>query len=151
MNSPNGSESDNDKGSSGSDVVRILSASDLYNINDEVMGGDTLVRDANLLYSAARRPFLIFFGEPQFPTIIDKAAALMHSLAYHHLFMDGNKRTALKAVTRFLAMNGYEVTWNSKVEYDYILEVAQGLHDVPEITEWLKQYVRKQESAEDQS
>lgn len=151
MNSPNDSDHNSKAAASGSDVVRFLSASDLYNINVEVMGGDTLVRDANLLYSAARRPFLIFYGEPQFPTIIDKAAALMHSLAYHHLFMDGNKRTALKAVTKFLEMNGYEVTWNSKVEYDYILEVAQGLHDVPQIAEWLKQYVKQQESAEDQS
>jgi death-on-curing protein len=138
MNSPN----DNQAPRKQPTPIRYLTPSDLYNINVEVMNGDTLVRDLHLLTSAARRPFLSFFGQPQFPTVIDKAAALLHSLAYHHLFMDGNKRTALIAVTRFLEMNDYEVAWDAQVEHDFILDVAQGKHDVPAIAEWLAQYVR---------
>jgi death-on-curing protein len=120
--------------------VRYLTASDLYHLNVAVMDGDTLVRDLHLLTSAARRPMLSFFGQPQFPTIIDKAAALLHSLAYHHLFMDGNKRTAVLAVQQFLALNGYRAAWDERAQYEFILEVAQGQHDIPAIADWLTQH-----------
>lgn|SRR5690349_10690152 len=122
--------------------VRYLTYSDLYNINHTVTNGDTFVRDAHLLQSAVKRPELKVFGEQQFPTLLDKAAALIHSLAYHHLFADGNKRTAVQAVTLFLEWNGYEVTWRYDTEYPFILEVAQGKHDVEAIANWLTQYVQ---------
>ena len=125
--------------------VRYLTTSDLYNINNEVTDNGAWVRDMHLLDSAARRPSISLFGEAQFPTILDKAAALLHSLAYHHLFIDGNKRTAVRAVTLFLDLNGYDVTWSHDTEYPYILEVAQGQHDVPEIAQWLAQFVRPAE------
>jgi death on curing protein len=123
--------------------IRYLTASDLYNINVEIMEGNTLPRDLQLLNSAARRPAIVVFGEEQFPTIIDKAAALLHSMAYHHLFIDGNKRTAVRAVTEFLRLNGYVITWDYGKEYDYVLEVAQGQHDIPEIALWLRQFIKR--------
>ena len=122
--------------------VRYLTVSDLYNINNDVMNGDTMVRDLHLLNSAARRPAISLFGQSQFPTLLDKAAALLHSLAYHHLFVDGNKRTAVRAVTHFLEINGYLITWDFEAEYPFVLEVAQGQHEVPEIAAWLARYVR---------
>lgn len=122
--------------------VRYLSASDLYNINDGVTEGHTFVRDLHLLDSAARRPAIRIFGEPQFPTLIDKAAALMHSLAYHHLFADGNKRTAVLAVTQFLRMNALEPAWEADEQYAFVLEIAQGKHDVEAIAGWLAARVR---------
>lgn len=123
--------------------IHYLTAPDLYNINYEVTEGETFVRDVHLLDSAVNRPKIILFGEAQFPTLIDKAASLLHSLAYHHLFADGNKRTALQAVTKFLALNGYRLTWDTKTEYDFILEIAQGLYDVPQIAERLSRYVEE--------
>ncbi|MDX2137495.1 MAG: type II toxin-antitoxin system death-on-curing family toxin [Chloroflexota bacterium] len=117
--------------------VRYLSASELYNINDLVTDGHTFVRDLHLLNSAARRPSISLFGEPQFPTIYDKAAALLESLAYHHLFADGNKRTALRAVVQFLTLNGYRPAWTETEQYDFILEVAQGKLGVEQIAAWL--------------
>ena len=121
--------------------IRYLTASDLYNLNDQVTEGHTFVRDVNMLNYAARRPTLVLFGEIQFPTLIDKAASLLHSLAYHHLFADGNKRTALSAVTLFLNVNGYRLTWDSPTEQAFILEIAQGKLDVAQIAERLAQYV----------
>jgi death-on-curing protein len=121
--------------------VRYLTASDLYNLNDEVTGGHTYVRDVHLLNSAAARPALVVFNEVQFPTLIDKAASLLHSLAYHHLFADGNKRTAQKALVRFLYMNGHRVTWDSATERAFILEVAQGMLNVEQIAERMAPYI----------
>lgn len=118
--------------------VVYLSADDLYKINEDVTQMLPLVRDRHLLHSAVRRPALQLFGEAQFPTLAEKAAALLHSLAYHHLFADGNKRTALRAVTLFLERNGRRATWSAAEEYQFILEIAQGLRDVPEIAAWLE-------------
>ena len=129
--------------SASDNTIRYLTASDLYNINNDVMEGNTLVRDMHLLNSAARRPSMVLFGQAQFPTVLEKAAALLHSLAYHHLFMDGNKRTAVRAVTLFLKLNGYVITWDYDDEYPYVLEVAQGQHDVPQIAQWLSERVTR--------
>lgn len=117
--------------------VVYLTASDIYNINDTVTEGHTFVRDVHLLHSAVERPKLVLFGEAQFPTLIDKAASLLHSLAYHHLFADGNKRTAMYALILFLEKNGHQLEWDSVDQYLFILEIAQGLHDVPAIAAWL--------------
>jgi death-on-curing protein len=122
--------------------IRYLSASDLYQLNFEVTDGQTLVRDLHLLNSTAARPAITLFGEEQFPTLVEKAAALLHALTYHHVFMDGNKRTGLRAVTLFLLVNGYELTWDPATQYDFILEIAQGRHDVPEIAARLDTYLR---------
>ncbi len=121
--------------------IRTLTASDLYNLNDEVTDGHTFVRDLHLLDSAAKRPNLVVFGVEQFPTLIDKAASLLHAVAYHHLFADGNKRTALRAVTLFLQVNGHRLTWDDSTERAFILEIAQGKYDVPQVAERLEQYV----------
>ena len=120
--------------------IVYLTANDLYNINEEVTQALPYVRDRHLLLSAVDRPRLSFFNQPQFPTLHDKAAAMLESLAYHHLFADGNKRTAHRAVTLFLEANGLQPTWNAQEEYDYILEVAQGKHEVCAIAEWLCAY-----------
>lgn len=122
-------------------TVRYLTASDIYNLNDEITGGHTFVRDVNMLNYAVRRPKLELFGEVQFPTLVDKAAALLHSLAHHHLFADGNKRTAMRAVNLFLTINGYTLTWDDTSQQAFLLEIAQGKQDVAQIAERLAQHM----------
>ena len=72
-----------------------------------------------------------------FPTLLDKAAALLHSLAAHHLFFDGNKRTATAATERFLAQNGLRPTWDEPTIYAFVLSVAQNQVEIPQIAAWL--------------
>jgi len=100
------------------------------------------VRDRHLLQSAARRPRLSLYGQPQFPTLHDKAAAVMHSLAYHHLFADGNKRTAIRAVKLFLEANGIRPIWTEAEIEAFVLRVAKGAVDVPEIANWLRDHTQ---------
>lgn len=118
-------------------MVRYLSAADIYVINEEIVGHRPIVRDRRLLRSAADRPLIRVFGVEQFPTIIDKAATLLHSVAYHHLFNDGNKRTAQGAVVVFLEANGYQITWQPDEAMNFILEIAQGKHEVEAVSAWL--------------
>lgn len=122
------------------DGVYYLTSRDLYDIAAEVLGREPDVRDIQLLKSAAARPWLQAFGQEAYPTMIEKAAALLHSLAAHHLFFDGNKRTATAATTRFLVANGIYPRWDAQMIYDFVLEVAQHLHDVPAIAVWLDRY-----------
>jgi len=119
--------------------VRYITVNDLYNINAEVTQLLPFVRDINLLNSAVQRPAIRIFGEEQFPTLLEKAAALLHSIAAHHLFVDGNKRTAQVAVSLFLEENNITPTWDDKIAREFILEIAQGKHDVEAVVEWLKQ------------
>lgn len=122
--------------------IHYLTVSELYNINFTVTEGDTFVRDIHLLESAAKRPAMVLFGQPQFPTLLDKAAALLHSLAYHHLFADGNKRTAIKAVEIFLERNHCQVQWNKAEAEAYVLEVAQDKYPISEIAYWIGQHTQ---------
>lgn len=64
-------------------------------------------RSNELLESAASRPFHSAFGKDAYPTLIEKAAALFHSLISNHPFHNGNKRTAVLAFDIFLVANGY--------------------------------------------
>ncbi len=140
MNSPH---DDPDQGAyDSSRPIIYLTANDLYNINEEVTGQLPFVRDRHLLLSATRRPSMTVFGEAQFPTLYGKAAALLQSLAYHHLFVDGNKRTAIRAVEMFLQANGLQPTWQAREEYDFVLRVAQGQVEIEEIAAWVEGHTR---------
>jgi len=119
------------------DEVHYLTPADLYAAAETALGRKPDVRDRHLLRSAAARPALRAFGEEAYPNLLDKAAALMHSLAAHHLFFDGNKRTATGATILFLEKNGLQPTWDADSIYQFVLEIAQDKHDVPAIAAWL--------------
>ena len=118
--------------------VRYLTAEDLINLNAAITS-DPMIRDVHLLHSAVRRPKLMLFGEPQFPTLADKAAALLESLAYHHLFVDGNKRTAVQAVALFLECNGARFRYDAGQDADFVLAVARGDQTVEAIAAWIEE------------
>jgi len=60
-----------------------------------------------LLDSAINQPRQSFDGCDLYPTLVDKAAILLWSLAKNHAFDDGNKRFATAATAVFLDINGY--------------------------------------------
>ena len=123
--------------------LRILSAVDLHNINEEVTQRVSMVRDHQVLQATVKRPYLILFGEEQFPTIIDKASATLYGIAAHHVFGDGNKRTAIRATELFLEANGYRMTCEQEIVREYVLKIAQGHIEIEEVAEWLSQYVEE--------
>jgi death-on-curing protein len=120
--------------------VNYLSPVEIYEIAEQALGRKPDVRDRHLLRAAAARPMLVAFGQAAYPTLIDKAAALLHSLAAHHLFYDGNKRTATQATIRFLDENGLEPAWNEHDIYQFVLEVAQHQHSVDSVAAWLAEH-----------
>ena len=91
------------------------------------------VRDPGLLASAAARPVTSVFGTDAYPTLVDKAAALMHSLARNHPLIDGNKRLAWSATRVFLLLSGYDLRMEVDAAEALVVGVAEGRHDVEEI------------------
>jgi death on curing protein len=120
------------------DGFRYLNLVELIIINEEVIGSRSQVRDVDLLEAAALRPMTSAFGADAFPGVIEKAAALFHSLSRYHIFVDGNKRTATVAMVVFLRLNAYTVTWQPAEALAFILEAATGRHDIPAIARWLE-------------
>lgn len=87
-------------------MTYFLDLEDLLYIAGTVLGNETpKVRDPGLLSSATARPATIVFGEDAYPTLWDKAAALLHSLCKNHALFDGNKRLAWAAARTFLDSN----------------------------------------------
>ena len=104
----------------------------------ERYGGSHGIRDLTLLESAIERPKSSFMGEDLYPTIFDKAAALMHSILLNHPFLDGNKRTSMASATALLYFNG----WSLKVEQKELVEAALAVESkkwsLEQISKWLK-------------
>ncbi|MFI5780139.1 type II toxin-antitoxin system death-on-curing family toxin [Nocardia sp. NPDC051570] len=115
-------------------AVYYLTVTDLRVIAIDAVG-NVVLRDPGLLASAAARPQATVFGMDAYPTIWEKAAALLHSIASNHPLIDGNKRLAIAAAIVFLARNGIDVdTLDEDLAYDLMIEVAKGeLREVAEI------------------
>lgn len=85
-----------------------LSYEAVWHINHTITGNG-VVRDSGALEAALNRPFSGFGGIELFPTLIEKAAVLLHGVATSHAFLDGNKRTALIACLSMLSLNGRDI------------------------------------------
>ena len=119
-------------------MTRYLNVYEMIIINEEIISGQSQLRDVDLLEAAVLRPMASAFGEDAYPTIADKAAALFHSLSRNHAFVDGNKRTATVALIMFLRLNNYHVKWDDEAALNFILEVATGAHDTEAISMWVQ-------------
>jgi death on curing protein len=96
--------------------------------------GEVLVRDHGLLESALARPQTTVFGDDAYPTLEEKAAALLHSIARNDALVDGNKRLSLAGTIAFLGMNAWRLTLSNDEAYDLVMAVAPGeLNDVTKI------------------
>lgn len=116
-----------------------LTYPELLYVAERAMGETPVVRDAGLLESAAARPQTSVFGDDAYPTLEEKAAALVHSIARNHALVDGNKRAALAGLIAFLGVNGRRLTLTNDEAYDLIIAIATGdLDEVPDIADRIR-------------
>jgi death-on-curing protein len=102
---------------------RYLDLEDLLHIIElEAIG---LVRDLGLLDSAAARPRSSAFGVDAYPTLAEKAAALLDSVVGNHSLVDGNKRLGWLATVAFLWINGQLLLAPEDDAYDLVIAVAE--------------------------
>ena len=102
-----------------------LDLDDLLHVAARTLG-EVQVRDAGLLESSLARPRATAFGEDAYPSIHEKAAALLHSLARNHALVDGNKRLALAGTIAFYGLNGLRLTLTNDEAYDLVIAVSAG-------------------------
>ncbi|MGY0491210.1 type II toxin-antitoxin system death-on-curing family toxin [Streptomyces sp. WG-D5] len=120
--------------------MRYIQIDEILTIVRAVNGTEHSVRDMGLLVSAIERPRTNVFGAELYPTLHEKTAALLHSVARNHALIDGNKRTAWLAMRVFLRLNGVgaEIAPPSvSIAGPFVEEVAQDHIDVPAIAKRL--------------
>lgn len=122
---------------------RYLTYSELIFINGRILNdpaiqaGKQKVRDIDLLLAAEQRPQSSAFGTDAYPTLREKAAVLLHSLARNHPFKDGNKRSAALALLFMLEVNGWRVAWSPAEALEKIVALAEGRLSWQNFAEWL--------------
>jgi death-on-curing protein len=102
-------------------------------------GGVSGLRDRNLLISALERSRATFGGRSLYPTLHEKAAALLESLCGNHPFVDGNKRVAYVATDVFMGMNGWSLAPTQDEIVEFMIRVAAGDVRKEEIRIWLEE------------
>ena len=118
-----------------------LDVESLVMLADQAVGGEAQIRDLGLLASAAARPRAGFGDFEAYPLLVDKAAALLHSLVSNHALIDGNKRLGWTAMVVFCDINGMWVEAPDDEAYDLVIGVAEGRYDVPAIASRLTRWV----------
>ena len=120
-----------------------LTLGELLHVAERALGGEPPVRDHGLLQSALARPQASAFGSDAYPSLEEKAAALLHSLARNHALVDGNKRLALAGTIAFLGINGMRLTLTNDAAYELVMTVAAGRHnEIPELAELIRSGIR---------
>lgn len=106
-----------------------LTTDEALHIARRTLGDDVVIRDVGLLEAAVARPATSVGGRDAYPSLIEKAAALVHSAVRNHALVDGNKRLGLMLLIVFLGVNGRRLAATNDQAYDLIVAVAEGRLD----------------------
>lgn len=98
------------------------------------------VKEPGLLDSALNRPKQTVFGVDAYPTIYEKAAALVEPLSMNHTFFNANKRTALASLIIFLKLNGYKWTMDMEKEQDFLVDIVNHVYTFPKIVSLIEKH-----------
>lgn len=122
---------------------------------------DTIIgiEKEGLIDSIVKRPSLRLYGNEIYPDVYSKAASIMEALIRWHVFVDGNKRTALLATDAYLTLNNYFVDFPlhavrytvliAKIQPDEGKEQETTDKIITGISNWLKLYVASNKELED--
>jgi len=119
--------------------TEFLNLDDVLDLCRKLLGDPPPVRDIGLLGSAVARPQTTLGEEDAYPTITEKAAALLQSLVINHALIDGNKRLGWLATAVFLEINDFSVAHvpNNDV-YELVMHVASTNPPLSDIVQRLR-------------
>ena len=118
-------------------MINIELVKYFHSILIDEFGGSNGIRDLNALKAVIQRPYSTFEGKDLYPSIYDKAAALVESLVKNHAFIDGNKRIGYVMLRFFLMESGYDLSASHTDKYNFIIEISKGNLDFEGIKEWV--------------
>lgn len=124
-------------------MIQVDDVLSIHRILIENFGGGDGVRDRGALESALARPYAGFGDQDLYPEPIDKAAAILESIAINHPFIDGNKRTAYVLARLMLLDYNYDIVASQDEKYSMVIAAAEGKWKFVEIRAWLAQHTRK--------
>jgi death on curing protein len=114
---------------------------EIHQILINEFGGLEGVRDENALKSALKRPFG-GFGEIEFyPTLEEKASAILESIVKNHPFIDGNKRIGYVLMRLFLMQFGKDIQATQEEKYNFVISIASGELTFEGILAWINERV----------
>jgi death-on-curing protein len=125
--------------------VNYLSKVEIVAIHETVLedtGGLNGVRDAGLLDLISEKPKLQLNNEEIYKSVAEKAMVYF-TLANYQVFNDGNKRTAVSVMTKFLFINGYKLTASNESIKKMVLRTAVKKIKPKEIINWIEKYSKK--------
>ena len=125
--------------------MRLLAAPDILHIHDrlvEATGGSSGLREPRLLAAIADKPRASFGSEDLYPELADKAAAIFEALCNYHVFVDGNKRTAITCLEYFLYLNGQYLKATTQERERFTLQVANSHPNLADVAAWIQQHSR---------
>ncbi len=85
------------------------------------------------------------YGIEPYDDLIKKGAKLAFEIVCLHPFVDGNKRTALSALSIFLEMNGCSLIVPSRTAVHVMVEVAKGTADFEGFLIFVKEHTTAKE------
>lgn len=127
--------------------IKYLTAEEVESLHEQIIlryGVVSGVISRDLLESACARPQAAVGEQELYPTLAEKAAALMHSIIANHPFVDGNKRTAFFATQEFLRLNNHQIVADQDEILALTIAIAEGRLDFSGIVLWMRRYVRPQ-------
>jgi death on curing protein len=120
-----------------------LTVEDLLSIADEVLGA-AAITDVGLLGAAAHRPQASVFGQDAYPSIHEKAAALLDAVVRHRALVDGNKRLGWAATVVFYDLNGLDLDPPSvDAAVELVVAVAAGHMELAKLSERLASWTHR--------
>jgi death-on-curing protein len=125
--------------------MRYLTLSEVLWLHQAIIessGGALGIRDLGALESALAQPRATFGGHDLYPSLVEKAAALLYSLVLNHPFVDGNKRVGHSATEVFLRLNGHELFGTISDHEQLVLSLAAGQVSRVELCAWLASHMR---------
>lgn len=119
--------------------AEFLNLDDVLDLCRKLLGDPPPVRDIGLLGSAVARPQTTLGEEDAYPTITEKAAALLQSLVINHALIDGNKRLGWLATAVFLEINNFSVAHVSNDDvYELVMHIASSNPPLTDIVQRLR-------------
>lgn len=116
-----------------------LTVEDLLQIADRVVGPGVRVRDLGLLVGALARACAGADGADVYPTLAEKAAALLHSLVTTFPLVEGNRPFALAAALAMMALGDQPAGISDEEALALVTGIVTGrIEDVQQIAAALR-------------
>lgn len=122
-------------------MITVAQAEKIHQALVKNFGGAQGIRDLPALESALARPFQTFAGNDLYPSILEKAGALIESILVNHPFVDGNKRTGYVLMRSLLKQHSLDIAATEDEKYSFVINIASGHSNIEIIVSWLKQHL----------